>query len=1066
MEPTEQQTTAVSPAHHSTAQCFKAFGEVQHSLSSAPMDFSSQIDKNAFGDEVGRFRVWSANIGALQKGHSSLDYRLRESHLVYENILKLLKELFDCLQETCLVLSGVRLPYEREVGTITYESDDSSGSEGETSESSSEASVPQASTELQQRFLSVVEIIDTLYKMSRFIRGPAIEARISKANSFRKVDKDTGIDIFSELPMIDEETGRDIYSQLPSSDVAYVIDSICEIRRINHNEHSIQNAEYNHKYYVTIKGNFLRDDPVVHSSENDYIRNIRKDPRVARIAQSITKRRQQFQYWSRHREKLGLNTSSDPFVHIPKVQRKRGEEVSRQGEDDITAADSHANRNPGGDHLSVGKTAFTGTTATVAGAIIMTQDDTYSTASEASTARGLDGSRVDLPSFPKSILPGKDFECPYCFTICPSKYRYPKAWRAHLLRDLRPYICTYENCPNPEQRFATQREWYQHEERIHRRLWQCPEHHSASFGSRTELDSHIRSFEHNFSRSLSQAQILDTCQTVESDHRRICFLCFSEFVTSTDLQKHVAFHLERFSAFSLPRTIELTAEDEESLEDVSAKDSGAALGGSDVPEDLDFTGRDGWGTLVATAQATLKTIEEIWASPHDSPRRRKVSLLSPDDKLIEIQNMDPPGELLNSDEGSEAIDSSIAAMQRIQNEEIRLGESITSDEMHKSQNQIKEDVAVVTYETEGYRHEHGKRHSKRIGRNVAYCNCWVRGLARVFAQCLNDTSHPFLILSRRDQPELTARGYQVAVVDYDSQDDLRYTLRGMDLVISTVMGLPQIDLIDASAHAGVRRFVPAEFEGPPARRASNDPLDFGRKAAIDRLRHWSNHHRHQMKFTIFSCGVFYERFARGGLAAYDIGGSTLTGIHNDGGYLMNMRMGTAEVVERTTSGQPLYACLTSVHDVGRFIVAALDLGYQTWPAEFRMFGERMSITQILQWGAAVRGMEMFSTDVIEPQDLEAHLEHATYYQDYPKIRRIQELIATERRRYDFTAPNLNPLVHVTPVSFWNWLSAEWGPPQSITTVASSDRPQSPDENATVEGPSSAPRMSIRSSGMP
>jgi hypothetical protein len=197
-----------------------------------------------------------------------------------------------------------------------------------------------------------------------------------------------------------------------------------------------------------------------------------------------------------------------------------------------------------------------------------------------------------------------------------------------------------------------------------------------------------------------------------------------------------------------------------------------------------------------------------------------------------------------------------------------------------------------------------------------------------------------------------------------------------------------------------------------------------------------------MRFTIFSCGIFYERFANGGLAAMNIGAST--GIQNEGAYLMNPRFGTAEVVERTTSGQPIYVCLTSVYDVGRFIVAALDLGPQNWPAEYRMSGERRTVTEILQWAAAVRGskshnldpadkmltfeVEMFSTDVIEPQDLAAHLQHATYYQDYAKVARIQELIATERRRYDFDNPTLNQLVNVQPISFWSWLSAQWGVP--------------------------------------
>jgi len=51
------------------------------------------VDREALQDEAGRLRVWSGNLGALQKGHSSLDYRLRDSPLLSSNVLKLLQEL-------------------------------------------------------------------------------------------------------------------------------------------------------------------------------------------------------------------------------------------------------------------------------------------------------------------------------------------------------------------------------------------------------------------------------------------------------------------------------------------------------------------------------------------------------------------------------------------------------------------------------------------------------------------------------------------------------------------------------------------------------------------------------------------------------------------------------------------------------------------------------------------------------------------------------------------------------------------------------------------------------------
>lgn len=46
-------------------------------------------------------------------------------------------------------------------------------------------------------------------------------------------------------------------------------------------------------------------------------------------------------------------------------------------------------------------------------------------------------------------------------------------------------------------------------------------------------------------------------------------------------------------------------------------------------------------------------------------------------------------------------------------------------------------------------------------------------------------------------------------------------------------------------------------------------------------------------------------------------------------------------------------------------------------------------------------------------------------QDYAKVDRVQELIATEQRRYDFTNPNLNSLVDIQPKPFWEWLTENW-----------------------------------------
>jgi hypothetical protein len=56
-------------------------------------------------DELGRLKFWAANIGALQIGDASLDYRLQEAPVMYENVLKMLADLHEEIGEGMVALS-------------------------------------------------------------------------------------------------------------------------------------------------------------------------------------------------------------------------------------------------------------------------------------------------------------------------------------------------------------------------------------------------------------------------------------------------------------------------------------------------------------------------------------------------------------------------------------------------------------------------------------------------------------------------------------------------------------------------------------------------------------------------------------------------------------------------------------------------------------------------------------------------------------------------------------------------------------------------------------------------
>lgn len=144
-------------------------------------------------------------------------------------------------------------------------------------------------------------------------------------------------------------------------------------------------------------------------------------------------------------------------------------------------------------------------------------------------------------------------------------------------------------------------------------------------------------------------------------------------------------------------------------------------------------------------------------------------------------------------------------------------------------------------------------------------------------------------------------------------------------------------------------------------RPQNDLLDNGRRAAILRL------HQHEalgMRFTVFTCGVLYERFAPGGMAASQIG--LRSNIGQEGDYLMDFRNRRAQIPYLNTAGQPATICMTSAHDVARMVVAALDL--PSWPREFRLRGERLTVRDVVAIAEEVQGMGP-PRQTGEPRDL-------------------------------------------------------------------------------------------------
>lgn len=253
-----------------TASNVRAFQALSHALSLDDNKWVESIDREGFEDEIGRFRVWSGNLGALQKGHSSLDYRLRDSPLLSSNALKFLSELESNLNEALSIVSGARLPYELQPKLEKSDEDDEEDDGFFDDDDEDEEDDEGSQTELSMRYSEVVDIIDNLYKLSVRIRTPTIRSRSLKAATYKPKDPETGVDILSTYAAYDLQHIKELLEHL----------------RQPHQE-------------------CLRQSHQDNVNDNDY------DYLVTRLSAAITLRRRQFKYWKRHRDKLGMGTVAE-----------------------------------------------------------------------------------------------------------------------------------------------------------------------------------------------------------------------------------------------------------------------------------------------------------------------------------------------------------------------------------------------------------------------------------------------------------------------------------------------------------------------------------------------------------------------------------------------------------------------------------------------------------------------------------------------------------------------------------------------------------------------------------
>lgn len=145
--------------------CSKSFRSLLAQPNSTKPELTSQVPYKQWKEEFGRLRTWSANIGAHQRGNTSLDFRLRDASHIQNRVAELLTELNELLSDT-----------------LTFLEDAKTVDDGESNHSDQEDE-----SEYEELHSSVVLRIDCLFDLSLVIRKPAKVDRLAAFNKARGI---------------------------------------------------------------------------------------------------------------------------------------------------------------------------------------------------------------------------------------------------------------------------------------------------------------------------------------------------------------------------------------------------------------------------------------------------------------------------------------------------------------------------------------------------------------------------------------------------------------------------------------------------------------------------------------------------------------------------------------------------------------------------------------------------------------------------------------------------------------------------------------------------------------
>ena len=228
-------------------------------------------------------------------------------------------------------------------------------------------------TTAKAAFSNVVNCIDRLFRLSMKVRNPSMRIGPSKGFSFRKVDEDTGLDLFDRFTdlKIDEAHIKNLFQVHDRGRVSYLI---------------------------------------------------------ARLTKANIQRRRLFAYWSQHRLKLGKFCDKVKIVQGQRVQIPAAPAVpsiSQYSKPTTATQLFHSNINLDHDARSAVSTVSVN---------LPELADSFCDFDIFPDPPHRDGAQKD----------SKEFECPYCYTVCSYLLLNQRKWRHVHLFYIRPIAHSWQ----------------------------------------------------------------------------------------------------------------------------------------------------------------------------------------------------------------------------------------------------------------------------------------------------------------------------------------------------------------------------------------------------------------------------------------------------------------------------------------------------------------------------------------------------------------------------------------------------------------------------------------------